>query len=436
MLDIKTIRNHPEQIIENCRNRNLQIDIDQLLEWDEQSRQLKSELDAIRQRRNEISQQMKNPLPPDERQPLIEEAKLLREQASEKEKNYETADRSRQELLAQVPNLTHPDSPIGQTDEDNLSLREVGTIPEFDFEPQDHLTLMENLDLIDLEGGAKVAGQKFYFLKNEAVLLEFALIQYALKVVQEAGFTPFITPDLARTDILDGIGFNPRGEETQIYSITDSDLCLIATSEITLGGRLSNQVFQADEFPVLHAGVSHCFRTEAGAAGRESKGLYRVHQFSKVEMFSFTHPDQSDAMHETLREIEERIYQELNIPYRVVDICTGDLGAQAYRKYDLEAWMPGRGKWGEVTSTSNCTDYQSRRLNIRFKDPETGKNRFAHTLNGTAIAVSRTLIALIENGQQADGSIRLPSCLGLPDIVKKDKGAKPEGSQGVPTLDK
>ncbi|MBF0276520.1 MAG: serine--tRNA ligase [SAR324 cluster bacterium] len=419
MLDIKYIRKHPDEIIQNCQNRHLQIDIQKLLELDEQSRLLKNELDAMRQRRNEISQQMKSPISQEERQPLIAEAKQLREQVSEKEKKYDIVDASRQDLLSQVPNLTHPDSPIGQTDEDNLSLREVGAIPEFDFEAKDHLTLMEDLDLIDFEGGAKVAGQKFYYLKNEAVMLEFALIQYALKVVLEEGFTPFITPDLARMEILDGIGFNPRGEETQIYSINDSDLCLIATSEITLGGRLSNKVFQAEELPVFHAGVSHCFRTEAGAAGRESKGLYRVHQFSKVEMFIFTHPDQSEAMHEKIREIEEKIYQELNIPYRVVDICTGDLGSPAYRKYDLEAWMPGRGKWGEVTSTSNCTDYQSRRLNIRFKDSETGKNRFVHMLNGTAVAVSRTLIALIENGQQSDGSIRLPKCLGMPDIVRK-----------------
>ncbi len=419
MLDIKYIRNHCDDIIENCRNRHVDVNILQLLEFDEQSRQLKSDLDTLRQRRNEISQQMKGPLSGEERAPLIEEAKQLRQQVAEKEETYEEANRSRQELLSQVPNLTHPDSPIGHTDEDNHTIREVGSIPEFDFEPKDHVELMENLDLIDFEGGAKVAGQKFYYLKNEAVLLEFALIQYALKKLIAAGFTPFITPDLARQDILAGIGFNPRGEETQIYSVNDSDLCLIATAEITLGGRLSNTIFQEEQLPIFHSGVSHCFRTEAGAAGRESKGLYRVHQFTKVEMFIFSHPDESDAMHDKLLSLEEEIYQDLELPYRVMDICTGDLGGPAYRKYDIEAWMPGRGKWGEVTSTSNCTDYQSRRLNIRFKDKGSGKNRFVHMLNGTAIAISRTLIALIENGQQADGSIRLPKCLGMEDIVKK-----------------
>ncbi len=419
MLDIKIIRSHPDQVITNCCNRHVDVDIPHLMALDEQSRQLKGELDALRQRRNAISQQMKRPMSEDERQPLIEEAKWLRERSVAKEREYDEAERTQQSLLCQVPNLTHPGTPVGQTDEDNRVLRQVGTPSVVDFELRDHLTLMETHDMIDFAGGAKVAGQKFYYLKNEAVLLELALTQYGIKTVREAGFTPFITPDMARQDIVDGIGFNPRGEESQIYSIDNSDLCLIATSEITLGGRLNNSIFQEAELPLLHAGLSHCFRTEAGAAGRESRGLYRVHQFTKLEMFISCHPDQSEVMHDKLLLLEEKIYQDLNIPYRVVDVCTGDLGAQAYRKFDLEAWMPGRGKWGEITSASNCSDYQARRMNIRFKDEKTGKNRFVHLLNGTAIAVSRTLIALLENGQQSDGSIRLPNCLGLPDIMSK-----------------
>lgn len=421
MLDIKTIRNNTDQIIENCKNRKVDIDIPRLMELDEESRRLKQELDTIRQRRNEISQKMKGPMPQEERQPLIEEAKGLREEDSHKEIDFDKIERARMELLAQVPNLNHPDSPIGATDEDNVPLREVGTLPQFDFEPKDHLALMEDLDLIDFESGAKVAGQKFYFLKNEAVFLEFALIQFGLRLLQEEGFTPFITPDMARMDILSGTGYNPRGDESQIYSIDGMDLSLIATSEITLGGRMQNTVLKEEDLPLMHAGVSHCYRREAGAAGQESRGLYRVHQFTKLEMFLFVHPDESEKMHTKLLEIEERIYQELEIPYRVVDICTGDLGAPAYRKYDLEAWLPGRNKWGEITSTSNCTDYQARRLNVRFKDKDTGKNRHVHMLNGTAIALSRAVIALIENGQQADGSIRLPKCLGMPDIVAKKK---------------
>jgi seryl-tRNA synthetase len=278
---------------------------------------------------------------------------------------------------------------------------------------------MEALHLVDFEGGAKVTGQKFYYLKNEAVLLELALVTFATRVLQDEGFTLFITPDLARRDILEGIGFNPRGESTQIYNVENTDLSLIATAEITLGGLLADEVLEGERLPLLYAGISHCFRTEAGSAGRESRGLYRVHQFTKVEMFAFTRPEQSEAMHERLVAIEEKIYATLGIPYRVMDICTGDLGGPAYRKYDLEAWMPGRDQWGEITSTSNCTDYQARRLNIRFREKGRKGTRLVHMLNGTAIAVSRAIIALLENGQQADGSIRLPPVLGLADIAPR-----------------
>ena len=422
MLDLKLIRNQPEEIAENCRKRNVQVDIEKLLMLDKQVRLITTEVDAIRQRRNDINKRMKGKTSPEVRQPLIEESKILREEEAVKESKLRELIEQRLDLHKQVPNLTHPDSPDGFTDEDNVPIREVGLKPEFDFEPKDHVELMETLDLIDFEGGAKVSGQKFYYLKNQAVFLELALAQYAMSLLQKEGFTVHITPDLARHQILDGIGFNPRGAETQIYSIEESDLCLIATAEITLGGLLIDQLLKYEQLPILYAGLSHCYRTEAGAAGRESRGLYRVHQFSKIEMFAFTHPEKSEEMHERMREIEEHIYQDLGIPYQLVNICKGDLGGPAYRKYDLEAWMPGRGEWGEVTSTSNCTDYQSRRMNIRFKDPDTGNNRFVHMLNGTAIAVSRTLIALIENGQQKDGSIKLPACLNLADIPALSSG--------------
>ncbi len=415
MLDLRVIRQDPEKISENCRHRNLPDLVVPLLEQDELARGLKGELDTLRQRRNEISNQMKSKLSADERKTLIEESKSLKQKEEALHLAHQSAEVERGNLLSQIPNLTHPDSPIGIDEDANKVLREVGKPRIFDFDPKDHLTLMESLELVDFEGGSKVVGQKFYYLKNQAVFLELALAQYALKLLQDEGFTVHMTPDLARASVVQGTGFQPRGDSAQIYSIENSDLCLIATAEITLGGLLSEQILSEAELPILMAGFSHCFRTEAGAAGRESRGLYRVHQFSKIEMFAFTHPEKSNEMHEKLLKIEERIYSDLGIPYRVVDICTGDLGAPAYRKYDLEAWMPGRGHWGEITSTSNCTDYQARRLNIRFKDSD-GKNQFVHMLNGTAIAVSRTLIALIENGQQADGSITLPKCLGLPDI--------------------
>ena len=422
MLDLKLIRNQPEEIAENCRKRNVQVDIEKLLMLDKQVRLITTEVDSIRQRRNDINKRMKGKITPEVRKPLIEESKILREEETAKESKLRELIEQRLDLHKQVPNLTHPDSPDGFTDKDNVPIREVGSKRVFDFEPKDHVELMEALDLIDFDGGAKVSGQKFYYLKNQAVFLELALAQYAMSLLQKEGFTVHITPDLARHQILDGIGFNPRGAETQIYSVEESDLCLIATAEITLGGLLIDQLLKYEQLPILYAGLSHCYRTEAGAAGRESRGLYRVHQFSKIEMFAFTHPEKSEEMHERMREIEEQIYQDLGIPYQLVNICKGDLGGPAYRKYDLEAWMPGRGEWGEVTSTSNCTDYQSRRMNIRFKDPDTGNNRFVHMLNGTAIAVSRTLIALIENGQQKDGSIKLPACLNLADIPAPSSG--------------
>src|SRR4029077_17078027 len=245
--------------------------------------------------------------------------------------------------------------------------------------------------------------QKFYFLKNEAVLLELALIQYSMEVLIREGYTPIITPDVARVEVLEGIGFIPRGPETQIYSLENTDLCLIATAEITLGGMYRDQILDGLQLPLKYAGLSHCFRTEAGAAGRDTRGLYRVHQFTKVEMFAFCTPEQSDDLHEKLRAAEEKLFEGLGLPFQVIDTCTGDLGGPAYRKYDLEAWMPGRGQhgeYGEVTSTSNCTDYQARRLNIRYKSAKHKGTRFVHTLNGTAVAVSRAILAILENNQQ------------------------------------
>jgi seryl-tRNA synthetase len=299
-------------------------------------------------------------------------------------------------------------------EDDAKELRRFGDATRFAFPPKDHLALGAELALFDFDGGAKVAGQKFYFLKNEAVLLELALQRYALDLLLAEGFTPYVTPDLARAEIFEGIGFNPRGEGTQIYSVADTDLCLVGTAEITLGGLYADSILEEEQLPVLMAGISHCFRTEAGAAGRESKGLYRVHQFTKVEMFAITRPEDSEAMHERLLAIEERIYQGLELPYRVVDIAAGDLGAPAFRKFDVEAWMPGRGEhgsWGEISSTSNCTDYQARRLRVRFRRKATKKNELAHMLNGTAVSNARLILALVENHQRADGSVAIPRAL-------------------------
>ncbi len=427
MLDIRYIRQNPEAVKANCRHRNIQANVDRVLDLDRQRRDLQFTIDSLRKRMKELSEAIPKERDQSRREGLVTEAKDTKETVARNERRLKEVLEYFYEELSKIPNMSHPDAPIGGGEEDNREIRRVGMIPEFDFKPRTHVELGERLDLIDFEGGTRVAGQKFYFLKNEAVLLEYALIRYAIDMLAREGFTLYATPDLARSEILDGIGFNPRGEETQVYSVANSDLCLIGTAEITLGGLYANQILSEEDLPMRLLGISHCFRTEAGAPGRAAKGLYRVHQFTKVEMFAFTQPEQSEATHEALVEYEEAIFRGLEIPYRVMDICTGDLGGPAYRKYDLEAWMPGRGDhggWGEVTSTSNCTDYQARRLKIRYKSKETGKNEFVHMLNGTAVAVSRTLIAMMENFQQADGSITIPEVLrkytGF-DVIKPER---------------
>lgn len=414
MLDLKYIRDNIEAVKKNSADRNLKIDLHSFLELDENRRKYIQLIEDIRRKQNENAQAMKAKMDDAKRVELIALGKDLKTQAASNEENLKNAESQLSDLVRQIPNMTHPDAPIAATEDGNREIRKWGKIPSFKFKPLDHVELGEKLDLIDFEAGAKVAGQKFYYLKNEAVLLEQALICYALNTLRPHGFVPVTTPDVARASILDGIGFNPRGEETQIYSVANSDLCLIATAEITLGGMYADMIFEEADLPQKFVGVSHCFRTEAGSAGRESKGLYRVHQFTKVEMFAFTTPEQSQDMHEEFVKLEEKIFKGLEIPYRVLDICTGDLGGPAYRKYDLEAWMPGRGEqgsYGEVTSTSNCTDYQARRLGIRFKREGEKKPVFVHMLNGTAVAVSRALIAILENYQQEDGSVKVPDVL-------------------------
>jgi len=427
MLDLKFILSNLEQVKENCKNRNIRIDLDALIKMDEKRRVLIGEVEDLRRQQNENASAMKAKLPDNERQKLIEKGRELKTKENDKNSLLTQISADVESLLRQIPNMTHPKAPIAATEDGNKEIRRFGEPTKFNFTPKDHVTLGKDLDLIDFETAASVSGQKFYFLKNEAVLLEFALIQYALNTLIKKGFTPIITPDLAKANILDGIGFNPRGAETQIYSVENTDLCMIATAEITLGGMLADKILSESELPLKFVGVSHCFRTEAGAAGKESKGLYRVHQFTKIEMFAFTLPQDSEDMHEKFVSYEEELFKGIGIPFRVVDICTGDLGGPAYRKYDLEAWMPGRGEkgdWGEVTSTSNCTDYQARRLKIRFRKENEKKNEFVHMLNGTAIAISRALIAILENYQQENGSIKIPEALkpymnGLASIRKK-----------------
>ena len=413
MLDLKFIRDNVDAVKENVRNRHVSADPDLVVELYDKRNQLLKELETLRASRNANAERMKGKLSPAERAPLIEEGKRLKESIAEIEGRHEETEKKLIEEALKIPNMAHPDAPIADGETGNRQLRTWGSVPAFSFAARDHVQLGQSLDLIDFETGARVAGQKFYYLKNDAVILELALVRYAIDALMREGFTPMITPDMAREEIVAGHGFNPRGPESNIYPVEGTDLCLIATAEFTLGGYHAGKVLPAEQLPVTYAGVSHCFRREAGAAGQFSKGLYRVHQFTKVEMFVYCHPDGSEAMLDRLIGIEERIFQGLEIPYRIVDTCTGDLGGPAYRKYDIEAWMPGRGEkgeWGEITSASNCTDYQARRLGIRYKEGG-GRNPFVHTLNGTALAVSRTLIALLENFQREDGGVRIPDAL-------------------------
>ncbi len=412
MLDPKFIRDNLDAVLLNVKNRHVSADPTKVVKLYEQRNTVLRELEEARAARNANAQKMKAKLSPEERSVLVEEGKQLKEKIATLEKGHEELEKGLTEEALKIPNMAHPDAPVGEGEAGNKPLRTWGKPASFDFTPRDHLDLMQSLDIIDFETAARVSGQKFYYLKNEGMLLELALVRYALDALSREGFTLMSTPDLAREEIVAGHGFNPRGPESNIYTVEGTDLCLIATAEYTLGGYHAGKVLDGASLPVKLAGLSHCFRREAGAAGQFSKGLYRVHQFTKVEMFVYSHPSKSEEILDQLLGIEEGIFQGLEIPYRIVDTCTADLGAPAYRKFDIEAWMPGRGDtgdWGEVTSASNCTDYQARRLSIRFK--EEGKNQLVHTLNGTAVAISRGLVSLIENHQRKDGSVKIPEKL-------------------------
>ena len=415
MLDPRYVLEHADEVAENCRRRNSPADVAQFVKLEQERRAIKVQIEELNKEVNGLSKIMATVKDPAEREKRKEEGRQIREKITASTAKMNELAAQTDAIIRTIPNLSHPAAPVGVDVQANLEIKYGKHQPKkFDFQPLDHVQLGENLGLIDFASGAKVAGAGFYYLKGDCVLLDLALQHYAVSLLAKAGYTPVITPDLARTEILTGTGFIPRGPETQIYSINDTDLNLIATAEITLGGMQAGDIIDEEKLPIKLCGISHCYRTEAGAGGRHSRGLYRVHQFTKVEMFAYTTPEQSEGVHQELLELECQIFDGLGIPYRVVDTATGDLGGPAYRKYDLEAWMPGRGnggEYGEVTSTSNCTDYQARRLDIRYRKRGEKGTQFVHTLNGTAVAISRGLIAVLENYQNADGSITVPEAL-------------------------
>lgn len=403
MLDIAYVREHVREIKENIRRRKSPCDIDALLKLDEERRAGMAEKERLQAELNKAAK-AGPPKTETEREFLKQKKQAIKELSA----SGEALDYEFKNLLKSLPNLTHPDTPIG-AESDFKVLETKREIPRFDFQPKHHEELMTSLGLIDFERGAKVAGSKFYFYKGKMVKLNMALLQYASDIASVRGYELMETPDLAKTEIVDASGFNPRGQESQIYEIKNHDLNLVGTAEITVLGYHADEILDLSGGPKKYAALSHCFRTEAGSYGKASQGLYRVHQFTKLELFVFCKPEDSEKLHQELLEVEKEICDGLEIPYRVIDIASGDLGGPTFRKFDIEAWMTMKNDYGEITSTSNCTDYQARRLNIRHGKGK--KTELVHTLNGTAMVLSRFPVALIENHQLQDGSIQIPKAL-------------------------
>ena len=386
-------------------------DLDRLLELDARRRELLPRVEGLRAERNEASDAIGAAKRAGEgAEEAIARMREVSSQIKGLEAELEEVEAARTELAATIPNPPDPEAPDGETDEDAVVLREVGERPALGFEPRDHLDLGRALGLIETEKAAAASGSRFAYLLGDLVLVELALIRLAVEILGEEGFTPVIPPVLVREGPLYGTGFFP-GEREMIYEVERDELFLVGTSEVALAALHADEILDAGELPLRYAGISTCFRREAGAAGKDTRGIFRVHQFDKVEMFSFVEPAMAGKEHERLLGIEERILGTLEIPYRVVDIPVGDLGAPAARKFDCEGWIPSQGRYRELTSTSNTTDYQARRLGCRYRPEGSGAPEHPHTLNGTAVAVGRTLIAIMENRQQEDGSITLPQAL-------------------------
>ena len=417
MLDLKRLRSEPEVVKAALERRGGAEGLDRVIELDAARRELLPQLEALRAEQNTANDAISAAKSAGEDAAgQITAMKDVAARAKELDAQLQEAEAELNAALALLPNLPDDDAPPQDT-----VLRECGEIPSFDFEPRDHLDLAG--DRIDMERGARLSGARFAYLRGELVMLELALVRWTLELLGEHGFEPVIPPVLVREEALHGTGFLPDTEQ-QIYRLADDDLYLVGTSEVALASLHADEILDAGELPLRYAGYSPCFRREAGSAGRDTRGIFRVHQFDKVEMFSFVKPEDAKDEHLRLLAIEEQILTSLGLPYRVVDIAIDDLGASAARKFDCEAWLPSEGRYRELTSTSNTTDFQARRLAIRMR-PEGGKPELLATLNGTAVAVGRTMIALLENGQQADGSVVIPQCLvdcGAPATLPATEG--------------
>ena len=420
MLDLKRIRENPGPAREALARRGADADLDELLRLDERRRELLPALEQGRARQNEASAEIATAKREgSDAEQTLAEMRELSARLKSMDGELAALEGERDELAARMPNLPAPEAPDGETDEDAVVLREQGERPVFEFDVRDHLDLGTAAGTIEMEKAAEASGSRFAYLLGDLVLVELALVRYAVQLVGEEGFTPVIPPVLVREGPLVGTGFFP-GEREMIYEVARDELFLVGTSEVSLAALHADEILDGDSLPRRYAGISSCFRREAGAAGKDTRGIFRVHQFDKVEMFSFVEPAESGAEHERVLAIQERILNELEIPYRVVDIPVGDLGASAVRKFDCEAWIPSQERYRELTSASNTTDYQARRLGARFRPSEGASPEPVHTLNGTAVAVGRTLIALMENRQLEDGSFTVPAVLqrlGAPEVV-------------------
>jgi seryl-tRNA synthetase len=417
MLDINLFRTAPERIKADLTKRNMDDAIvERIIALDEKNRELLQAVEKFRAQKNEASGKIAK-LQDKEKQAAIAEMKTVAEQEKTQSQEQQTVETELTELLAQIPNITADSTPAGKTEDDNVIASTHGTPREFDFEPKDHVQLGKDLNIINIEDATKMSGSRFAYLMNEAALMEFALIQFIMTKLVHKGFQPVVPPVLVREEAMYATGFFPA-DRNEVYHVNpkseenpeNDDLYLVGTAEVPLTMLHAGKILDEEQLPLRYVGFSSCFRREAGSYGKDTQGIIRVHQFDKIEMFSFCHPDKSEEEHEFIRSIEEEIMQDLGLAYQVVNICSGDLGYPAAKKYDLEAWIPTQGKYRELTSCSNCTDYQARRAKIRYKTSE-GKNEFLHTLNGTACAVGRTLVAIIENYQQADGSVEIPEVL-------------------------
>src|SRR3954447_1222716 len=411
MLDLKAIRSDPERVKAALARRGAAEQVDELLALDARRRELLPEVENAQAERKTLSKQIgERKQAGEDAEELMATVQGLKERIESAKAELEGVEAKLGEVALTLPNLPDPDSPEGTTEEDAVVIREVGERPIFDFEPRDHLEIGTELGLIDMEAAARLSGSRFAYLKGDLVLVELALVRFAIELTRAEGHEPVVPPVLVREEALEGTGFLP-GDRDQIYEIPKDELFLAGTSEVALAGLHAGEIVDAAELPLRYCGFSTCFRREAGAAGRDTRGIFRVHQFDKVEMFSFVEPEASAAEHERLLAIEERILGELEIPYRVVNVAVGDLGAPAAKKYDCEAWIPSQERYRELTSCSNTTDYQARRLGCRYRAGDGESPQTVHTLNGTAVAVGRTMIALIENRQERDGGFTLPTIL-------------------------